>query len=104
MGRIFVSHATKNHSVVTEFCDLLFLGVGLEPVDVFCTSLPGHTIPTGEDFVDYIKSNVNVPKIVIALISEEFLKSAFCLNEVGAAWALSIPLYPFLVPPCDYSQ
>ena len=39
-----------------------------------------------------------------SIISPEFLKSQFCLNEVGASWALSLPVYPLLVPPLDYGD
>ena len=104
MPRIFVSHAAKDADLVEEFVDLLQLGVNVHPDDVFCSSLPGMNIPTGVAFVQHIKSQIAAPEIVLLLISPEFLKSQFCNNEVGASWALSLPIYPLLVPPIDYSD
>jgi hypothetical protein len=104
MPRIFVSHAVKDETLVEEFVELLQVGVNIHPDDVFCSSLPGMNIPTGRAFVEHIKSQVKDPEMVLLIISPEFLKSQFCLNEVGASWALSLPLYPLLVPPLDYGD
>ncbi|MCB9951396.1 MAG: toll/interleukin-1 receptor domain-containing protein [Planctomycetaceae bacterium] len=104
MPRIFVSHAAKDAKLVESFVDLLQLGVNVHPDDVFCSSLPGMNIPSGVAFANHIKSQIASPEIVLLLISPEFLKSQFCNNEVGASWALSLPIYPFLVPPVGYGD
>jgi hypothetical protein len=104
MSKIFVSHAAKDEALVEEFVELLQVGVNVHPDDVFCSSLPGMNIPTGGAFIDHIKSQVKNPELVLLVISQEFLKSQFCLNEVGASWALSLPIYPLLVPPLDYAD
>jgi len=104
MPKIFVSHAAKDEELVEEFVDLLQVGIGVHPGDIFCSSLPGMKIPTGAAFVEYIKSQVTDPAVVLLLISTEFLKSQFCNNEVGATWALALPIHPLLVPPTDYSD
>lgn len=102
MPSIFVSHAAKDERLVEEFVELLQVGIGVHPNDIFCSSLPGMNIPTGTAFIDYIKSKITSPKLVLLVVSQEFLKSQFCHNEVGATWALSLPIYPMLVPPVDY--
>lgn len=104
MSRLFVSHAVKDESLVEEFVELLQVGVGIHPGDVFCSSLPGMGIPTGKDFVEFIRSKVVNPDLVLLVLSEEFFKSPFCNNEVGASWGLSIPIYPILVPPIGYGD
>ena len=104
MPRIFVSHAAKDEALVEEFVELLQVGVNVHPDDVFCSSLPGMNIPTGRAFIDYIKSQVQNPELVLLIISPEFLKSQFCHNEVGATWALSLTVFPLLVPPVDYGD
>ncbi len=104
MARIFVSHAAKDEELVEDLVDLLHVGLGIHPEDIFCSSLPGMGIPTGTAFVDYIKSNVAAPDLVLLVISPEFLKSQFCNNEVGATWALSLPIHPLLVPPTGYAD
>ena len=104
MAKIFVSHAVKDKELVEEFVDLLDVGIGIEPSDIFCSSLPGMNIPTGEGFVDYIKSKVTNPELVILILTPDYLNSQFCNNEVGASWALNIAVYPLLVPPLGYGD
>jgi hypothetical protein len=102
MPAIFISHAAKDEQLVEEFVDLLQVGIGVHPDDMFCSSLPGMSIPTGTEFVNYIKAQVTNPDLVLLVISSEFLDSHFCHHEVGASWALSLPVYPIIVPPLDY--
>jgi hypothetical protein len=104
MVRIFISHAAKDEALVEEFVDLLQVGVGVHPDDIFCSSLPGMNIPTGADFITYIKTQVKNPDLVLLMISPEFLKSQFCHHEAGASWALSLPIFPIIVPPLDYAD
>ncbi|HVX15919.1 MAG TPA: toll/interleukin-1 receptor domain-containing protein [Pirellulales bacterium] len=104
MARLFVSHAAKDEALVEEFVELLQVGVGIHPDDVFCSSLPGMGIPTGKDFVEHIKSKLQSPELVLLVLSPAFFESQFCHNEVGASWALSLPVYPILVPPISYSD
>ena len=104
MPRIFISHSANDEELVEELVDLLQLGVGVQPTDVFCSSLPGMGIPNGADFVAYIKSQVTGPEVVLLIISPAFLNSPFCQNEVGASWARSLLISPLLVPPVDYAD
>ncbi len=104
MARIFISHAADDESLVEEFVDLLQVGVGVHPDDIFCSSLPGMGIPTGMDFIKYIKSKIQNPDFVILIVTKEFLQSEFCHNEVGASWALSLPIRPLLVPPLKFNN
>lgn len=104
MARLFISHAAKDEALVEEFTDLLQLGIGVQDDDFFCSSLPGMGIPTGQDFVAYIKTRIQNPDLVILVISPAFLASQFCNNEVGATWALDLPVYPILVPPLEFGD
>ena len=104
MPAIFISHAAKDEQLVEDFVDLLQVGIGVHPDDIFCSSLPGMNIPTGTDFINYIKAQVMNPDLVLLMISPEFLKSQFCHHEVGASWALSLPIRPLLVPPLEFAD
>jgi len=104
MTRIFISHAASDETLVEEFVDLLHVGIGIQPDDIFCSSLPGMDIPTGAAFISHIKTQVTNPDLVLLIISPEFLKSQFCQHEVGASWALSLPVFPIIVPPLDYAD
>ena len=100
--KIFISHSSQNEDVVTKFVDLLEMGIGISgEKDILCTSLAGMGIPAGVNFVDYIKKEINDTeglKVVILLLSDDYIKSPFCVVELGASWALSHKIIPIIMP------
>lgn len=109
MGRatskpIFISHAVADKAIVEKVLDLLSLGMGLGPEHVFCCSLESVGIQPGQDFKQFIKEQIQDPKLVFLLISQNYLASAFCLAEVGACWAMSHTIVPLLVPPLKFDD
>jgi len=98
---VFISHAVKNKDIADKLVDLLETGVGISDSDVFCSSLEGMGIPSGANFVSFIKDQVKEPKVVILLLSKEYFKSHFCLAELGASWVLSHRIIPIIVPPLE---
>lgn len=101
---IFVSHAVKDKPLADALVDLLQLGLNVDSERIFCSSLEGLGIPSGANFVDHIKKEIQSPKAVIALISRNYLASQFCLCELGATWAMSHQMFPLLVPPLAYAD
>ena len=86
---VFLSHASNDRPLVDAVCDLLRDGISqLNLQEVFCTSLDGQGIAPGRDSTSDIKRALLDSAIVIFLISPAFKQSAFCANEVGAAWAI----------------
>jgi len=97
---IFISHAATDKAIADQVVDLLDTAMGIAVQDdVFCTSLEGLKIPPGTDFKGFIKDQIQEPEIVILLISQNYLSSQFCLAELGASWAMSHRIIPFLIPP-----
>lgn len=72
--------------------------------DVFFSSLEGIKIPPGEDFKRFIKEQIQQPDMVLPIISQNYLASQFCLAELGASWAMSHRVIPFLVAPITYAD
>jgi len=102
---IFVSHAVADKAIADKVVDLLDTAMGIDVQnDVFCTSLEGLKIPAGNDFKQFVKEQIQEPKIVLLLISQNYLASPFCLAEVGASWAMSHRIVPFLVPPIKFDD
>lgn len=89
MSDIFVSHAAPDKVLVDKFVDLLIATLNITSDRFFCTSLEGLGIKPGEDFLSTIKSNIQSPKLVVFLITPNYLRSQFCLCEMGASWAMS---------------
>lgn len=102
--QIFVSHAVNDKPLADAFVDLLQTGLNLGYDEIFCSSLEGLGIPAGENFIEHIKNQIQSPKLVVAIISKNYLASQFCMCELGAAWAMSHNLLPLLVPPLKYSD
>ena len=101
--RIFISHASADAKLVDAFVDLLKI-VNIRDDDIFCSSLEGLSIPSGENFVDFIKSQIKEPDAVIVFLSKNYYTRPFCLSELGAAWVLSHRLFPILVPPLSEKE
>jgi hypothetical protein len=104
MGKLFISHAVHDLTLVKEVVDLLESGVGVPHRDIFCSSLKGQSIKPGKDFVDSIREQLGEAACVLALISESYYASAFCMCELGGVWVQSKSFLPVLVPPVDYSS
>lgn len=97
--KIFVSHSSKDKTIVDNFTkNILRLGMGLSPEDIFCTSIEGMDIRTGEDIRKHIKENLKYCEYIFLMISRNYNKSIVCLNEMGAAWAFDKRVKPFLLP------
>ncbi|WP_158231016.1 toll/interleukin-1 receptor domain-containing protein [Rhodopirellula bahusiensis] len=99
---VFVSHAAADELLVDAFVDLLETGLGLRADRIFCSSLDGMGIPSGKNFKDYIRTEIESPKVVILMLSPNYFASQFCLCELGAAWILAHAVIPILIPPSDF--
>lgn len=104
MVDIFVSHATADKALARILVDFLKDGIGVPGNAIFCSSLKGHGIPFTEDFNDYMKDQIQQPKLVFLLMTPAYLESAFCLMELGAAWAKSLKALPIVVPPVGFNM
>lgn len=101
---MFISHAVKDSKIAAEVVGLLEEGMGVPEAEIFCSSLAGYGIPTGQNFVTYIKEQLLEPKVVILLLTPSYFESKFCLSEMGAAWIKSHTQFPILVPPLGYDS
>lgn len=100
--KLFISHASVDEPVVKEFVELLESGIGISPQNIFCTSIKGQGIRPGVDFKSSIRENLDDATTVIALISENFYSSPFCMCELGGTWLQAKDFIPILVLPLQY--
>lgn len=99
LGPIFVSHAHADATVVGSLLELLVKGLTVGEGDILATSLLGKEIPAGVMWADYLKDRLTDTRLVVMVLTPNFLKSEFCLIELGALWALEKPVLPIVVPP-----
>ncbi|MBY5551050.1 TIR domain-containing protein [Rhizobium leguminosarum] len=98
IGKVFISHATADVGLAKLVVNFLKEAVGVRDADIFCSSLPGHSIPLMEDFNDYIRDQIEQPSLVLALLTPTYFDSDFCLMELGAAWAKSLKTLAIVAP------
>ncbi len=104
-GKIFISHSVKDKKLVTDFTEfVLQIGLNINPKEeVFNISIEDAGIKTGEDFRKRIEEELKTAKAVIQIITKNYKNSEACLNEMGAAWILNIPVIPFILEPIGYA-
>lgn len=100
MAKLFISHSSKNRELLDDFLEFLQLGMGVERNDIFYTSAAGD-LATGETFMETIRQQLWDSEAVISIITEEYLKSKFCMAEMGAAWAMSKRYFPIILVPVE---
>ncbi len=100
MARLFISHSSKDKIIMDSFLEFLQLGMGVERNDIFCTAY-AKDLASGEAFMEAIRLELNDCEAVISLVTEDYLRSKFCLAEMGAAWAMSKHYFPITTVPIE---
>ena len=103
--KFFISHSSNDKPIVNGFVkEILKIGWGFKDSDIFCT-LDSTAIRTGDDFREKIVENMRSCDFILLFISENYVKSEICHNEMGAAWALDGKrILPFVFPDITFSQ
>jgi hypothetical protein len=97
-NKIFISHSSKDKLIVEKFVnEILILSLGVDHLKIFCSSIEGLGISSGEDFRQRIKKEINEAQMVIQIISKDYKSSEVCLNEMGAAWVLAETVIPLVL-------
>lgn len=103
--KIFISHSSKDKDVMERFTDyILQLGIGLNPEDIFCTSIEDMGIKNGEDIRRHIRENVQSADFSFLMISKNYKESEICLNEMGAVWAANNRVRYYILPNVDFKD
>lgn len=100
MARVFISSSTRNQELAECFIEFIRLGMGVPKSDIFCTAFP-EALPTGENFIEKIRTELESCDAVISLITEEYLRSTFCIVEMGIAWGMRKCYFPLLFVPYE---
>ena len=105
--KIFISHAAVNYNLAASLIHLLQTGCGVKHSDIFCSSVTGD-IPNGEFFVQHILQELNQADVVVAILTREYFRSAFCVAEAGAARLRAMSgaakVFSFVVPPVAFNE
>lgn len=101
--KLFISHKTEDKPFVSELVRLLEFIVGSGEDRIFCSSIAGYDIKPGREILKELKRQFDEYGIFFIVVhSPRYYKSAICLNEMGAAWALGSSFCSFLTDDCSY--
>lgn len=92
---IFISHRSTDKEIADMIVDF-FAGIGISRDTVFCSSLPGNDI--NEKISDEVKTALKNSAVNIAILSQDYYQSAYCLNEAGVFWYEDVPVIPIALP------
>ena len=96
--KIFISHSKEDLPFVQPIVEL-FESMGITPLNMFCSSMANYDIPLGGNIFNYLRNQFqNYDLRVIYVLSQNYYKSAFSLNEMGAAWVLGSKYNCILLP------
>ena len=59
------------------------------------------SVPAGESFFAELNKTIEKSDVVLALMSPDYFRSAWCQQETAAAAASKVPIIPVLVEPCE---
>ena len=103
--KIFISHSAKDKKIIDIFIDkILQNGIGINHSEIFCTSIEGLKITTGEEWRKAIQENLLNAEIIILIITPNYKESEMCLAEIGVAWTSGKNVIPVIVPPVDFEN
>lgn len=96
---VFISHRTTDVAFADMIKDFL-VNTGIPNDKIFCSSLPGNDV--AEKIAPEVKEHLKKATINILILSNDYYKSAYCLNEAGIAWYLDeAVVIPFGLPEID---
>lgn len=105
--KIFISHSSKDIKIIEAFVEkILILGLEVSPNRIFCSSMEGHGVKSGQYIPDKLREEIRVSSIALLFISKDYKSSEICLNEIGAAWVTleKEKVLPLLLPDIDFSE
>lgn len=101
---LFISHSEKDKNVASKLIDFVENSLQTDTLDIRCSSVPGYQLPFGKTISQQLKEDINKSSFLVVIISENSLISEWVLFELGAAWALDIPVVPILVGDLTYKN
>ena len=94
--KIFISHASLDSPIGERFLEAL-IELGISKQNVFYSSSYHTGVKLGKNFHEEVKKALHSAEIVVFLLTPNFYKSEFCLNEMGAVWYSNKKIIPILL-------
>lgn len=98
---IFISHRTTDKEIADMLVDFLSAS-GISRDKIFCSSLPGNDVK--KKISKEVKEALDSSVVNIAILSNNYYKSAYCLNEAGVLWYKEEPVILIALPEIDINN
>ncbi len=85
---VFISHSSANKEIA-EHLSAYLIRIGVKEKNIFCSSILGQGVANGEKLNDTIAKAIKKSKLIVFLLSRDFLDSSYCMEELGAGWYLN---------------
>ena len=85
---VFISHSSTNREIAEKLCEFMTT-CGVKKNNIFCSSIAGQGVDNGEKLNKRIAKSIKNSRILIFLISADFLESSYCMEELGTGWYLA---------------
>ena len=86
--KIFISHSSVNKEIA-EHLSAYLIRVGVKEKNIFCSSIMGQGVGNGEKLNAAIGKAIRKSKLIIYLLSHDFINSSYCMEELGVGWYLA---------------
>lgn len=99
---VFISHRTTD-SKVADMLLYFLVTTGIPRSAIKCSSLPGNDVI--EKITLEVREWIKNSAVNIAILSRDYYKSSYCLNEAGILWYLDeTPVIPIALPDIEPSD
>ena len=82
-SKILISHSSIDKNISDILIDFL-ISMGITRDSIFCSSSPGNDVK--QNISIEVKNAIKDSCVNIAILSNSYYKSAYCLNEAGIFW------------------
>lgn len=87
-SNVFISHSSANKEIAEQLCVFL-TQIGVKQKHIFCSSIIGNGVDNGEKLGDAIQKAIGKSSLIVFLLSSDFIRSSYCMEELGIGWYLS---------------
>jgi hypothetical protein len=93
---VFISHSSRDAELAKAIVELLRSALSLPAERIGCTSVAGYKLPIGADTNDQLRRETVEARVLLGLITEVSVESAYVLFELGARWGARRYLAPLM--------
>lgn len=100
--KIFISHSSRDKQVAEALADLMRNALSVSTTAIRCTSVTAYALAYGAKSTEQLRAEVVGAPVVLGIITEASVESAFVLFELGARWGVDKYLVALLAGAASY--